>query len=184
MSEQEKKKTLREIGEPPALVPPRAKFEKFSPSLRPEFRVSLPVPKAPTMVVARKEFFEIDPPFTKDILNHYYNVFTTEDTVQISPNDALDRLYSIFQNVVLPEAEKYYEGHLTHAEFGAYVADGFIKGICADFLKATRVLEDPALFGSTYADPNHVKGKKRFNCNWRGFTELDNQVQLLIEFFD
>ena len=46
--------------------------------------------------------------------------------------------------------------------------------------KATRVLEDPALFGTTYAGATYVKGKDRFECTWRGYTELDKYNEFLV----
>ena len=152
----------------PDLDPPT-----WKPSLRPEFRVKVPVPRAPTFMVARTEILDLEPSIKKEILDKFYNMFTQDDVIVVSPNDPLDRLYTIFQSVILPEVEAYINGHMTHAEFSAFLGDGYINNIITDFTKATRVLEDPALFGTTYAGTTNVKGKDRFECTWRGYTEID-----------
>ena len=142
----------------------------WKPSLRPEFRVRVPVPRAPTFMVARTEILDFEPLIKQDALDKYYNMFTQDDIIVVSPTDKLDKLYSIFQSVILPEVEAYVSGHMTHADFSSFIGDGYIRGIVNDFLKATRVLEDPALFGCTYAGG---EGRERFNCTWRNYTELD-----------
>ena len=159
----------------PDLDPPT-----WKPSLRPEFRVRVPVPRAPTFMVARSEILDFEPSIKKEVLDKFYNMYFQDDIIVVSPNDPLDRLYTIFQSVILPEVEAYINGHMTHAEFSAFIGDGYINNIITDFTKATRVLEDPALFGTTYAAEKNVKGKDRFECTWRGYTELDKYNEFLI----
>lgn len=165
MAESNKKKDQEDI---PDLDPPT-----WKPSLRPEFRVKVPVARAPTFMVARSEILEFELSIKRETLDKFYNMYTQEDVIVVSPNDKLDRLYTIFQSVILPEVEAYIDGHMTHADFSAFLGDGYINNIVTDFVKATRVLEDPALFGTTYAGATYVKGKDRFECTWRGFTEID-----------
>ena len=124
-------------------------------------------------MVARTEILDFEPSIKREALDKYYNMYTQDDIIVVSPNDKLDRLYTIFQSVILPEVEAYIDGHMTHADFSAFLGDGYINNIITDFVKATRVLEDPALFGTTYAGATYVKGKDRFECTWRGYTELD-----------